>query len=163
MKSKTTHDLFMKKVLLGNLHECAIFIKHLAQDSVDVPKFLDTIDSNGKSALELAIWCGYTEIVSLLIDNGADMNHVGASGMSAFVLAVKNLRPEIIQYLDWKSSKSHEGGVLSQLKEANQAFTQVHPLKKNQRQYDEVKSYLLELQNLEEINLAGEYFEDQDG
>jgi hypothetical protein len=91
------------------------------------------------------------------------MNHVGASGMSAFVLAVKNLRPEIIQYLDWKSSKSHEGGVLSQLKEANQAFTQVHPLKKNQRQYDEVKSYLLELQNLEEINLAGEYFEDQDG
>lgn len=79
------------------------------------------------TALMLAIKRGHTQIIELLLDEGADVNVQNKLGLTAFVLAIWHGQPEIAELLFEKSDvqmTTHSGEV-ALLKSAGEGYTRI--------------------------------------
>ncbi|GKY99323.1 hypothetical protein MPSEU_000887400 [Mayamaea pseudoterrestris] len=84
-------DRFFLRVTKGHFHH----IKGFLSLGIDV----DMQNEYGQTALYIAAWLGYTQIVQTLLDYGADTSRLAHGGLSALAAAQANERDVIMQML----------------------------------------------------------------
>lgn len=88
-----------RAVQRGEVEELRRLIAASAADNSPVDSPIDSKDKHGQTALMLAAMKGHTEVVRLLVQNGADLNVTAKYNLSALMLAVINNHTEIVRIL----------------------------------------------------------------
>ena len=91
-------------------------------------KGVDAIVRDGRTVLIYAAWNGSTEVVKLLIDNGADLNHKSNHGDTALMYAARDGHTDVVKFLiDNGVDLNHKnnGGVTALIYAARKEHTEV--------------------------------------
>ena len=88
-------ERFLKAAENGNLKK----IKSMLNKEVNIKTLINAVDKENNTALILASKFGYSEIVKILIENGADINIKNNDGKTALDYAEENDYKNIIQLL----------------------------------------------------------------
>lgn len=70
-------------------------LSHLIEQGIEV----NTIDTNGLTALDIACYKGHKESVSILLNAGADINRLSPCGIPPILMALDEKRYEIVKLL----------------------------------------------------------------